>query len=112
MCAGHAVHAACHTHQTHDPKLLTSYTSCPNCTLNTLLVETTALLMTQHAKVVGKRVTGELNASALTPLVCKHPIINPASRVMKRGEESQAAKAKTEKDPHIDLFVAAMDCRT
>ena len=32
MCAGHVVHAVCHAHQTHDPKPLTSYTSCPNCT--------------------------------------------------------------------------------
>ena len=32
MCAGHVVHAVCHTHQTHDPKPLTSYTPCPNCT--------------------------------------------------------------------------------
>ena len=32
MCAGHVVHAVCHTHQTHDPKSLTSYTLCPNCT--------------------------------------------------------------------------------
>ena len=32
MCVGHVVHAACHTCQTHDPKPLTSYTLCPNCT--------------------------------------------------------------------------------
>ena len=32
MCAGHVVHAVCHACQTHDPKLLTSYTPCPNCT--------------------------------------------------------------------------------
>ena len=32
MCVGHGVHAICHTHQTHDPRLLTSYTPCPNCT--------------------------------------------------------------------------------
>ena len=32
MCAGHAVHAVCHTCQTRDPKLLTSYTPCPSCT--------------------------------------------------------------------------------
>ena len=32
MCAGHAVHAVCHTHQTHDPRPLTSYRPCPNCT--------------------------------------------------------------------------------
>ena len=32
MCAGHVVHALCHTYQTHDPKLLNSYAPCPNCT--------------------------------------------------------------------------------
>ena len=32
MRAGYVVHAVCHTCQTHDPKLLTSYTPCPNCT--------------------------------------------------------------------------------
>ena len=32
MCAGHVVHAVCYAHQTHDPKPLTSYTPCPNCT--------------------------------------------------------------------------------
>ena len=32
MCAGHGVHAICHTCQIHDPKLLTSYTPCPNYT--------------------------------------------------------------------------------
>ena len=56
MCAGHVVHAVCHTCQTHDPKPLTSYTLCPNYTL---LVKTTALPMTWHAKVVEKRVIGK-----------------------------------------------------
>ena len=32
MCVGHVVHAVCHTCQTHDPKPLTSYAPCPNCT--------------------------------------------------------------------------------
>ena len=32
MCAGHVVHSVHHTCQAHDPKLLTSYTLCPNCT--------------------------------------------------------------------------------
>ena len=32
MCAGHAVHAVCHTCQTHDAKPQTSYTLCPNYT--------------------------------------------------------------------------------
>ena len=32
MCVGHVVHAVCHACQTHDPKPLTSHTSCPNST--------------------------------------------------------------------------------
>ena len=68
MCVGHVVHAVCPTCQTHDPKLLTSYTPCPTAPINTLPVETTALPMTQHAKVVEKRVTGEQNAKAVTTI--------------------------------------------
>ena len=32
MCAGHVVHAVCHTHQAHNSKLQTSYALYPNCT--------------------------------------------------------------------------------
>ena len=56
MCSGHVVHAVCHACQTHDPKPLTSYAHCaPTAPINTLPVETTALPMTQHAKVVGRK---------------------------------------------------------
>ena len=72
----------------------------PTAPVNTLLVDTTTLLETQHAKVVGKRVTGEQNGTALTPLVCKHPVINPGSRVVKRGENHKLLKPKQRKDPH------------
>ena len=58
----------------------------PTAPINTLPVDTTALLKTQHVKVVGKKVTGKQNAAALAPLVYKCPIINPSSRIMKRGE--------------------------
>ena len=100
MCAGHVVHAVHHTHQTHDPKPLTSYTPCPNCTHYTLLVETTALSVSWHAKVVEKRVTGKQNAEAVTPLVHKHPLVNPISKIMKRGENHKMSKPKQRKDPH------------
>ena len=72
----------------------------PTAPVNTLLVDTTALLKTQHVKVVGKRVTGEQNVAALAPLVCKCPIINPGSKVMKRGENHKLPKLKQRKDPH------------
>ena len=112
MCAGHVVHAVHHACQTHDAKLLTSYTPCPNCTHQTPSpVETTALLVTWYAMVVGKRVNGKQNAKAVTPLVHKHPVINPISKVHEKGREPQAFKAKIEKiPPHKDLFIAAMDC--
>ena len=85
----------------------------PTAPVNTLLVDTTVLPKTQCVKVVGKRVTGKQNATALAPLVCKHPIINPSSRTMKRGENHKLPKPKQRKDPpHKDLFIAAMDCRT
>ena len=32
MCAGHVVHAVCHTYQVHDSKPQMSSTPCPNCT--------------------------------------------------------------------------------
>ena len=40
-------------------------------------------------KGCGKRVTGKQNAAALAPLVCKHPIINPSSKVAKRGQKGE-----------------------
>ena len=84
----------------------------PTAPINTLPVETTVLPMTQHAKVVGRRVTGKWNAKAATPLTHNHPIHHPISKIIKRGEP-QGAKAKTEKKPpHKDLFFAAMNCGT
>ena len=71
----------------------------PTEPINTLLVDTTALLEAQHVKVVGKRVTGKQNAAALTPLVQRCPTINPSSKVMKRGESHKLPKPKQRKDP-------------
>ena len=98
MNVGHEVHTVCHTHQAHDPKPQTSYTLCPTAPANTLPVDTTAQLETQHVKVVGKKVTGEQNATALAPLVCKCPTVSPGSRVAKRGENHKLPKPKQRKD--------------
>ena len=110
MCVGHMVHAVCHTHQA---RFQATDIICTVPPINTLPVDTTALLKTQHVMVVGKRVTGKQNTTALTPLVHKHPVINPSSKVMKRGENHKLPKPKQRKRPlHKDLFVAAMDCGT
>ena len=71
----------------------------PQLHVDTLPVETTALPVTWHKKVVGKRVTGKQNAEAVTPLVHKCPIINPISKIMKRGENHKLPKPKQRKDP-------------
>ena len=113
MCVGHVVHAVCHTCQAHDSKLQTSYAPCPYCSHQHLSVDTTALLKTQHVKVVGKKVTGKQNATApstISPQASHH---QPQFKSHEKGRESQAAKAKTEKrPPHKDLFIATMDCGT
>ena len=99
--------------QAHDPKLLTSYTLCPNCTCQHPPVDTTALPETLHAKVVEKRVTGEQNATSSNTSSPQTTWCQPHFKNCEKGRESQAAKAKTEKRPlHKDLFITAMDCRT
>ena len=100
MCVGHNVHAVHHACQTHDPKPLTSYTLCPNCTHQHLMVDTTALLVTLHAKVLERRVTGEQNAEAATTLVHNHPIIHPISKIVKRGESHKLPKPKQRRNLH------------
>ena len=94
MCAGHAVHAVCHTCHRHPMH------HAPTAPINTLPVDPAALPETQHVKVVGKRVTVKQNAAALAPLVHRHPIINPNSRVMEKGENHKLPKPKQRKDPH------------
>ena len=73
MCVGHVVHAVYHACQTHDPKLLTSYTPCPNCTCQHPPGRNNCPAHDSACKGCGKRVTGERNAKAITPLVHKYP---------------------------------------
>ena len=91
----------CHTHHA------------PIAAINTLPVDTTALPETQHKKVVVKNGHWQAkchSSSTTSPQASHH---QPRLKSCKKGRESQAAKAKTEKrPPHKDLFVAAMDCRT
>ena len=100
MCVGHVVHAVCHAHQTHDPKPLTSYTPCPNCTCQHPPSRNNCPAQESACKGCGKRVTGEQHAKGVTPLVHKHPIINPISKIMKRGEYHNLPKPKQRKDPY------------
>ena len=72
----------------------------PTAPINTLLVETTALPVTWHAKVVGRRVTDEQNAEAATPLTHKHPVDHPVSKIVKRGESHKLPKPKQRRNPH------------
>ena len=84
----------------------------PTVPINTLLVDTTALPKTQHVKVVGKKGHWQAkccNPSTTIPQAFHH---QPWFKSHKKGRDTQAAKAKTEKrPPHKDLFIAAMDCR-
>ena len=114
MCVGHAVHAVCHPCQAHNSKLQEHHMHyAPTAPLNTLLVDTTALLKTQHAKVVEERDTGEQNAAALTPLVLQVVLSpTPVQKVAKRGENHKLPKPKHRKDPCRKIFIVAMDCRT
>ena len=85
----------------------------PTAPINTLPVDTTALLNTQHVKACGKKGHWQAkchSSSTTSPHASHH---QPQFKSCKNGRESQAAKAKTEKrSMHKDLFVAAMDCRT
>ena len=113
MCAGHAVHALCHTCQTHDQKLQMSYAPCPNCTCQHPPCRHNCPAQDSTCKGCGKK--GHWwakchSSSTTSPQASCH---QPQFKSHKRGRESQAAKVKTEKRlPHKDLFVAAMDCRT
>ena len=100
MCVGHVLHTVCHACQTHDPKLLTSYTPCPNCTSQHPPSRNNCPAHDLACKGCWKRVTGKQNAKAVTPLAHKHPIINPFSKNVKRGENHKLPKPKQRKDSH------------
>ena len=113
MCAGHVVHAVCHTYQTHDPKPLTSYTLCPNCTHQHPPSRNNCSAHDSACKGCGKKGHWQVKCwsrNTTSPQVSCH---QPCFKSHKKGRETQAAKAKTEKrPPHKDLFVAVIDCGT
>ena len=113
MCAGHVIHAVCHTCQAHDPKLLTSYTPCPNCTCQYPSSRNNCPAQDSACKGCGKKGHWQAKCQSCdtTSLQASHHQHQFKSH--EKGREMQAAKAKTEKRlPHKDLFIAAMDCRT
>ena len=113
MCAGHAVHAVCHTCQEKDPKPQTSYAQCPNCTCQHPPSRHNCPAQDSACKGHGKKGHWQAkccSSSTTSPQASRH---QTWCKSCKKGRESQAAKAKTQKRPlHKDLFVAAMDCRT
>ena len=113
MCVGHAVHAVCHTCQTHDPKLQMSYAPCPNCTCQHPPGRHNCPAQESRCKGFGKKGHwwAKCHSSSTTSLQASH--CQPWFKSHKKGRELQAAKAKTEKRSlHKDLFIATMDWRT
>ena len=111
MYAGDVAHAVCHACQTHNPKPLTSYTLCPNCTHQHPPGRNNCPAHDSPCK--GCRKKGHWwvkcwSCNNTSPQGAPH---QPCSKNCEKGREQQAAKAKIEKrPPHKDLFVAAMDC--
>ena len=99
MCVGHVVLAICHTCQTHDPKLQTSYTPCPNCTHQHLPSRHNCPAQDLACKVCGKKGhwQAKCHSSGTTSPQASHH--QPWFKSHEKGRESQAAKAKTEKRP-------------
>ena len=113
MCAGHVVHAVCHTCQTHDPRLLTSYKLCPNCTHQHPPSRNNCSAHDSACKGCGKMGHWQANCHSSNTTSLQAFCHQPHFKSHKKGREPQAAKAKTEeRPPHKDLFIAAMDCRT
>ena len=113
MCVGLVVHTLCHTHQTHDTRLLTSYTLCPNCTHQHPPGRNNCPSHDSACKGCGKKGDWQAKCCSSNTTSLQTTQCQPHFKNHEKGRESQADKAKTEERPlHKDLFVAAMDCRT
>ena len=113
MGVGHAVHAVCHTHQAHDPKPLTSYILCPNCTHQHPPSRNNCHAWDSACKGCGKKGHWQAKWWRSNTTSSQASCHQPHFKSHEKGRETQAPKAKTEKrPPHKDLFIAAMDCRT
>ena len=113
MCVGHVVHAVCHTCQAHDPKLLTSYTLCPNYTHQHPPSRNNCPAQDSACKGCVKNGHWQAKCCSSNATSLQAPHHQPHFKSHKKGREPQATKAKKERrPPHKDLFIAAMDCRT
>ena len=102
MCAGHAVHAVCHTCQAHNPKLQMSYTPCPNSTHQHPPGRHNCPAQDSACKGCWKKGHWQENVAVLAPLVHKHPVLNPGSRVWKGERNTSCQSQKQRKDPHTE----------
>ena len=113
MCVGHVVQAVCHACQTHDPKLLTSYTPCPNCTHQHPPSRNNCPAHDSAWKGCRKKGHWWAKCQSCNTTSPQVPPCQPHFKNHEKEREPQAAKANTEKrPPHKDLFVAALDCGT
>ena len=111
MCVEHVVHAVHHTCHTHDPKPLTSYTLCPNCTCQHPPGRNNCLAHDSACKGCGKKGHWQAKCQSCNTTSPQVPHHQPRFENHEKRREPQAAKAKTEKrPPHKDLFGAAMHC--
>ena len=111
MCVGHVVHVVCHTCHTHDPKLLTSYTLCPNCTCQHPPSRNNCPAHDLACKGCGKKDHWQVKCQSCNTTSAQASCLQPCFKNCERGRQPQAAKAKTEeRPPNKDLFIAAMDC--
>ena len=84
----------------------------PTAPICTLLVETTALPMTQHAKDVEKKGHWQAKCQSCNTPSPQASHWQPHSKIMKRERITICESQNREKTPHKDLFIAAMDCGT
>ena len=99
----------------HTIKSCRHHTHCaPTAPINTLPVDTTALLKTQHVKVVGKKSHWQAkchSSSTTSPQASRH---QPLFQESWKGERITSCQSQNREKIHMhtDLFIAAMDCRT
>ena len=111
MCARHVVNALCHTHQTHDPKPLASYTLCPNCPCQHPPSRNNCPAQESACKGCGEKGHWWVKCQSCNTTSLQASQHQPHFKSHEKGMEPQAAKTKTEKRPtNKDLFIAAMDC--